>query len=303
MKILVTVKEVAEPDDDFAIEDTDIAASDLEYDLNEWDDYAIEAAVQLAEAGIADEVVTVTIGPERAEETIRMALAKGADRAVRVWDDAFEAGFADVAAKVTTFEAVVDAEEPDLILGGVQAADTGFGATGRALAERIGFEHAAVVNDLEVDADAGVAHVHRELEGGIEELTDVDLPAVLTVQTGLNEPRATRASGASGRRSARRSTRRTSPTSGCRPTTSRARWRSPRCTRAESESNAEIIDGDAGRARRALPRSSARRGERVMSDVLVVSEHRRGELRDVSYEAITAGREIADARVATFTSR
>jgi len=71
----------------------------------------------------------------------------------------------------------------------------------------------------------------------------------------------------------------------------------------ESESNAEIIDGDAGRARRALPRSSARRGERVMSDVLVVSEHRRGELRDVSYEAITAGREIADARVATFTSR
>jgi len=77
MKILVTVKEVAEPDDDFAIEDTDIAASDLEYDLNEWDDYAIEAAVQLAEAGIADEVVTVTIGPERAEETIRMALAKG----------------------------------------------------------------------------------------------------------------------------------------------------------------------------------------------------------------------------------
>jgi len=77
MKVLVTVKEVAEPDDDFAIEDTDIAASDLEYDLNEWDDYAIEAAVQLAEAGIADEVVTVTIGPERAEETIRMALAKG----------------------------------------------------------------------------------------------------------------------------------------------------------------------------------------------------------------------------------
>lgn len=189
MKVLVTVKEVAEPDDDFAIEDTDIAASDLEYDLNEWDDYAIEAAVQLAEAGIADEVVTVTIGPERAEETIRMALAKGADRAVRVWDDAFEAGFADVAAKVTTFEAVVDAEEPDLVLGGVQAADTGFGATGVALAERIGFEHAAVVNDLEVDADASVAHVHRELEGGIEELTDVDLPAVLTVQTGLNEPR------------------------------------------------------------------------------------------------------------------
>jgi electron transfer flavoprotein beta subunit len=189
MKVLVTVKEVAEADDDFAIEGTDIAAADVEYDLNEWDDYAVEAAVQLSEAGIADEVVTVTVGPERAEETIRMALAKGADRAVRVWDDAFEEGFADVAAKVSTLEAVVEAEAPDLVLGGVQAADTGFGATGVALAERIGFEHAAVVNDLEVDADAGVAHVHRELEGGVEELTDVDLPAVLTVQTGINEPR------------------------------------------------------------------------------------------------------------------
>ena len=189
MKVLVTVKEVAEADDDFAIEGTDIAASDVEYDLNEWDDYAIEAAVQLAEADIADEVVAVTIGPERTEETIRMALAKGADRAVRVWDDAFEEGFADVAAKASVFEAVVDDEEPDLILGGVQAADTGFGATGVALAERIGFEHAAVVNDLEIDTDAGVAHVHRELEGGVEELTAVDLPAVLTVQTGLNEPR------------------------------------------------------------------------------------------------------------------
>ena len=189
MKVLVTVKEVGEADDDFAIEGTDIAESDLEYDLNEWDDYAVEAAVQLAEAGIADEVVTVTVGRERTEETIRMALAKGADRAVRVWDEALDGAFADVASKVDLFEAVVAEEEPDLVLGGVQAADTGFGATGVALAERIGFEHAAVVNDLDVDADAGVAHVHRELEGGVEELTEVDLPAVLTVQTGLNEPR------------------------------------------------------------------------------------------------------------------
>ncbi|GAB3701485.1 electron transfer flavoprotein subunit beta/FixA family protein [Halorubrum pallidum] len=189
MKVLVTVKQIAEAGDEFAIEGTDIAPADLEYDLNEWDEYAIEAAVQLAEAGIADEVVAVTIGPERADETIRTALAKGADRAVRVWDDVLAEGFADVAAKATVFEAVVDDEDPALILGGVQAADTGFGATGVALAERIGFEHAAVVNDLEIDPDAGVAHVRRELEGGVEELTDVDLPAVLTVQTGLNEPR------------------------------------------------------------------------------------------------------------------
>ena len=189
MKILVTVKEVAEAGDNFAIEGTAIAPADLEYGLNEWDDYAIEAAVQLAEAGIADEVVAVTIGPERAEETIRTALAKGADRAVRIWDDLLADGFADASAKATVFEAVVADEEPDLVIGGVQAADTGFGATGVALAERIGFEHAAVVNDLAVDTDEGVARIHRELEGGIEELTAVDLPAVLTIQTGLNEPR------------------------------------------------------------------------------------------------------------------
>ncbi|WP_430504386.1 electron transfer flavoprotein subunit beta/FixA family protein [Haloparvum sp. PAK95] len=187
MKVLVTVKEVAEVDDDFEIEGTEVAESSLEYDLNEWDDYAVEAGVQLSEDGPADEVVSVTIGPERSEETIRMALAKGVDRAVRVWDDAIEEEFLDVAGKASLLEAVVEEEEPDLVLSGVQAADDSFGATGVALADRIGFEHAAVVNDLELEGD--VASVRRELEGGVEELTDVDLPAVLTVQTGINEPR------------------------------------------------------------------------------------------------------------------
>ena len=84
MKVLVTVKEVAEAEDDFEIEGTAISETYLEYDLNEWDDYAVEEAVQLQEEGIAEEVVAVTIGPERSEETIRMALAKGADRAVRI---------------------------------------------------------------------------------------------------------------------------------------------------------------------------------------------------------------------------
>ncbi|NIS35344.1 MAG: electron transfer flavoprotein subunit beta/FixA family protein, partial [Actinobacteria bacterium] len=84
MKVLVAVKEVVEVADDFEIEGTAIADRYREYDLNEWDDYAVEAAVQLKEADVADEVVSVTIGPERAEETIRMALAKGVDRAVRV---------------------------------------------------------------------------------------------------------------------------------------------------------------------------------------------------------------------------
>jgi electron transfer flavoprotein beta subunit len=190
MKILVTVKEVAEVDDEFRISGLDVDDASLEYDLNEWDDYAVEEAVQISEANDDVEVVTVTIGPERAEETVRMALAKGADRAVRVWDDALEgAQFLDVDTKAELLAAVAEEEEPDLVLSGVQAGDDANGATGVALADRLGFEWAAVVNSLDLDPDAGVASVRRELEGGVEELTDVELPAVLTIQTGINEPR------------------------------------------------------------------------------------------------------------------
>ncbi|EMA33201.1 electron transfer flavoprotein subunit beta/FixA family protein [Halobiforma nitratireducens] len=190
MKILVTVKEVATVEDEFEIEGTEIADQYLGADLNEWDDYAVEEAVQLQEAGIADEVVTVTIGPEDCEQTIRQALAKGADRAVRVWDDALEdVDLLDVEAKTEILRGVVEEEDPDLVLSGVQSGDDSWGATGVSLAEELGFEWAAVVNHLEHDLDDGIASVRRELEGGVEELTDVELPAVLTIQTGINEPR------------------------------------------------------------------------------------------------------------------
>ncbi|WP_255168987.1 electron transfer flavoprotein subunit beta/FixA family protein [Natrononativus amylolyticus] len=188
MKILVTVKEVATVEDEFEIDGTEIDERFLGADLNEWDDYAIEEAVQLQEAGVADEVVTVTIGPEECEQTIRQALAKGADRALRVWDDDLEGvSLLDVGAKTDILQAVVDREEPDLVLTGVQSGDDSWGATGVSLADAIGFQWAAVVNDLDLDGDT--ASVHRELEGGVEELTDVSLPAVLTIQTGINEPR------------------------------------------------------------------------------------------------------------------
>ncbi|WP_096390748.1 electron transfer flavoprotein subunit beta/FixA family protein [Halopenitus persicus] len=247
MKVLVTVKEVAEVGDDFAIEGTEIAESDLEYDLNEWDDYAIEAGVRLAEDGIADEVVALTIGPERSEETIRMALAKGADRAVRVWDDAIAEAFLDVDTKVDLLEAVVDEEDPDLVLTGVQAADDAFGATGVALADRIGFEHAAVVNDLDLDADAGVANVRRELEGGVEELTEVDVPAVLTVQTGINEPRYASLRGI---RQAQRKEIATKDLAdiGLSPDDVEGALTVTNMYEPESESDAEIIEGDPGEA-------------------------------------------------------
>jgi electron transfer flavoprotein beta subunit len=188
MKVLVAVKEVVEVADDFEIEGTAIASRYREYDLNEWDDYAVEAAVQLQEADLAEEVVSVTIGPERAEETIRMALAKGIDRAVRIWDDALaDQELLDVASKARLLEAVIAEEEPDLVLTGVQAGDDAWGATGVSLAHAVGYGWAAVVTGLEIEGDT--AHVRRELEGGVEELVDVQLPAVLTIQTGLNEPR------------------------------------------------------------------------------------------------------------------
>ncbi len=188
MKVLVTVKEVAEVEDEFEISGLDVDSRYLDYDLNEWDDYAVEEAVGISEAQDDVEVVTVTIGPERSEETIRMALAKGADRALRIWDDDIEAAeFLDANTKAELLSAVVEAEEPDLVLTGVQSNDDSYGATGVALAERVGYEWAAVVNALELEDD--VAHVHRELEGGLEELTEVELPAVLTIQTGINEPR------------------------------------------------------------------------------------------------------------------
>ena len=190
MKILVTVKEVAEVEDEFQISGLDVDESYLEYDLNEWDDYAVEEAVQTSEENDDVEVVTVTIGPERAEETVRMALAKGADRAVRVWDDALEgAEYLSVEAKAELLAAVAEEEEPDMIFSGVQAGDDSNGATGVALANKLDMEWAAVVNTLDLDIEGEVAHVHRELEGGIEELTDVQTPAVLTIQSGINEPR------------------------------------------------------------------------------------------------------------------
>ncbi len=190
MKILVTVTEVTAVDDEFEIEGTSIPDRYLTYDLNEWDDYAVEEAVQISEAVDDVEVVTVTVGPERAEETIRQALAKGADRAVRVWDDALAGeSVLDPRSKAALVAAVAEEEDPDLVLTGVQSGDAAFGATGIALAAQLDVAWAAVVNHLDLDTEGGVAHVHRELEGGIEEITDVDLPAVLTIQTGINEPR------------------------------------------------------------------------------------------------------------------
>ncbi len=190
MKILVTVSETSDVDDDFEIAGTSIDERYLTKELNEWDEYAIEEAVQISEERDDVEVVTATIGPESTEETIRQALAKGADRAIRLWDDDLaEASVLDPATKARIVAELVDEEDPDIVLTGVQSGDLAFGATGVQLAELLEFEWGAVVNSLDLDLDGGIASVHRELEGGVAEITDIELPVVLTIQTGINEPR------------------------------------------------------------------------------------------------------------------
>lgn len=188
MRILVPVAEVAVVDGEFEIDGQAVPDRFLTHECNEWDEYALAEAVRIADEVGDAEVVTVTIGPERAEGTIDRALAMGADRSVRIWDgDVAAKDVLDPATKADLIARVARAEDPDLVLAGVQSAGEGFGATGVTLAERLGFEWAAAVDDLDLDPDAGVAHVRRELEDGVRELTDVRLPAVLTVQTGITD--------------------------------------------------------------------------------------------------------------------
>lgn len=188
MQVLVAVKEVTRVTDEFEFDGNQIQDKFIEYGLNEWDEYAVEEAVRLREDGPADEVVSVTIGPERSEETIRMALSKGVDRSIRFWDEELESQqILDVKTRTDILESIVSEVSPDLILTGVQAGDDGFASTGVMLANRIGWGWGAVVTDLTLEDDT--ARVKRELEGGMEELVDITLPAVFTIQTGINTPR------------------------------------------------------------------------------------------------------------------
>lgn len=191
MKVLVPVKQVARLREDFdagaaragdcAVE---LAADALEWAPNEWDAFSLEAALALSEDG-GGETVVVTVGDERAEESLRAGLAMGADRAVRVWDETL-AG-ADALAIARVLAAVAGAERPELILCGAQSSDAASAATGVALAGLLDLAHVAVVEQIERDGEHLI--VQRQLEGGAVELLSVPLPALLTVQSGINAPR------------------------------------------------------------------------------------------------------------------
>jgi electron transfer flavoprotein beta subunit len=191
MKLLVAVKQVAALDEDFELPAAAEAVDPefLEWDLNEWDAFSLEAALQIRDeaGGDGDEVVVVSVGEEPAEEGLVDCLAKGADRAIRVWDEALEG--ADTLATARVLAAVVEREAPDLVLCGVQSSDMAGGATGAALAGFLGLPHVAVVKRIDYDAGAASVAVTRELEGGVSEELRLGTPALLTVQTGINEPR------------------------------------------------------------------------------------------------------------------
>jgi electron transfer flavoprotein beta subunit len=191
VRIVVAVKQVVALDEEFELVEggTRVDADYLEWDLNEWDKFSLEAALQLCDGAGGDghEVVVVTVGDEEADEALLSCLAKGADRAIRVWDEVLEG--ADVLAVARTLAAVVQREAPDLVLCGVQSSDARNGATGTALAGYLDLPRVAVVTKLDWDASSGTGTVHRELEGGLTEVLRIQAPALLTVQTGINEPR------------------------------------------------------------------------------------------------------------------
>jgi electron transfer flavoprotein beta subunit len=190
MKVLVAVKQVAALEEDFEIraDGKDVDANFLLRDLNEWDDYSLEEAVKIKEAATAPvEVIAVCVGPEDADEVLRKCLAKGADRAIRVWDAAIAGSDSIAIARIIA--AVARREQPDLVFAGVQSADHAFASTGIAVAAFLDWPHAAVVTHFNYMPGAGKAVVRRELEGGVLHEMQIDCPAVLTIQLGINAPR------------------------------------------------------------------------------------------------------------------
>jgi electron transfer flavoprotein beta subunit len=190
MKILVAVKQVSSLDEDFEVRDDgrDVDPDFLIRDLNEWDDFSLEEAVKIKEASAEPvDVVAVSVGPEEADEILRKCLAKGADRAVRIWDDAIEGSDSIAIARVLA--AAAKREAPDLLFAGVQSSDQSYASTGIATAAFLDWPHAAVVSQLSYTPGAATALFRRELEGGLLQAVEIQCPAVLTIQLGINTPR------------------------------------------------------------------------------------------------------------------
>jgi electron transfer flavoprotein beta subunit len=186
MKIAVCIKQVVTREWQLRINDqkTWIRDTDASFELNEPDAYALEEALRLKEKQTG-EVVVCCAGPGRATQVIREALARGADRAIHVESEAFGSAGANTIA--TALAAAVRDEQFDLILTGLQSDDQGFAQVGVVLAETLGIPHATIIMEVQ-PADGGL-RVKRELEGGWFQWVSLPLPALLTIQSGINQLR------------------------------------------------------------------------------------------------------------------
>jgi electron transfer flavoprotein beta subunit len=192
MKIAVCIKQVITREWQVRVNDQKnwIRDQDATFELNEPDAYALEEALRLKEKHGGD-VVVCSAGPARVTQVIREALARGADRAIHVEGDLASA---DASVVAEALASAIKAENFDLVLTGLQSDDQGFGQVGVVLAERLGIPHATIIMEVNVEPSTGSAQVgslrvKRELEGGWFQFVSMPLPALLTIQSGINQLR------------------------------------------------------------------------------------------------------------------
>ena len=187
MEILVCVKRVpdtAENEIEVNRDGTDIERDDLVYSVNEWDNYAVEEAIRIRD-DVGGSVTVVSVGGEDAEEVVRREMAMGADRGVLLTDDAFEGS--DGKGIASVLKAEIEKGKYDLVLTGAQA-DDGAGQVGGMIAAMLDWPFASLVNKIEI-VDGKKIRAGREIAGGNQEINEMSLPCVLSIQTGINEPR------------------------------------------------------------------------------------------------------------------
>ncbi len=189
MKILVPVKRVVDYNVKVRVksDQTGVELANVKMSVNPFDEIAVEEAVRLKEAGKADEVIAVSIGPEKAQEQLRTAMAIGADRGILVkTDDPIDLGGVEPLAVAKTLKALVDKESPDLVIMGKQSIDDDSNQTGQMLSALLGWSQGTFASELEIDGDS--IKVTREVDGGLETL-ELKAPAIITTDLRLNEPR------------------------------------------------------------------------------------------------------------------
>ena len=184
MKVLVTVKRVVDYNVKIRIkaDQSGVETQNVKMSMNPFDEIGVEEAIRLKEAGTASEVIAVSIGPQQCQETIRTALAMGADRGIHVkTDDEMEP-----LALAKALKAVVEREEPGVVILGKQAIDWDNGQTGQMLAALLGWSQGTFASNVEINGDTMACT--REVDGGLESIT-LKMPAVVTTDLRLNEPR------------------------------------------------------------------------------------------------------------------